>query len=85
MYIRRNITDVLQKRAKNSRCLLLTGPRQVGKSTILKKNYPNVKYYTFDDQVLLSSAIEDPKLFIKNLPKWYRFSILGKISSVTPC
>ena len=69
MYIRRNITDVLQKRAKNSRCLLLTGPRQVGKSTILKKNYPNVKYYTFDDQVLLSSAIEDPKLFIKNLPK----------------
>ena len=37
MYIRRNITDVLQKRAKNSRCLLLTGPRQVGKSTILRK------------------------------------------------
>lgn len=69
MYIRRNITDVLQKRAKNSRCLLLTGPRQVGKSTILKKNYPNVKYYTFDDQILLFSAIEDPKLFIKNLPK----------------
>ena len=69
MYIRRNITDVLQKRAKNSRCLLLTGPRQVGKSTLLKKNYPNVKYYTFDDQILLSSAVEDPKLFVKNLPK----------------
>ena len=36
MFIRRSITDVLMRRAKNSRCLLLTGPRQVGKSTLLK-------------------------------------------------
>lgn len=69
MYIKRNITEVLRKRAKNSRCLLLTGPRQVGKSTLLKNIYPNIKYYTFDDKILLTSAIEDPKLFIKNIPK----------------
>lgn len=69
MFIRRSITDVLMRRAKNSRCLLLTGPRQVGKSTLLKHNYPGVKYYTFDDQVLLASATEDPKLFLKNIPK----------------
>ncbi len=69
MYIKRSITEVLQRRAKNSRCLLLTGPRQVGKSTLLKNNYPNVKYYTFDDKVLLSTAIDDPKLFLKSIPK----------------
>lgn len=69
MYIKRNITDVLMKRAKNSRCLLLTGPRQVGKSTLLKQNYPDVKYYTFDDKILLTSATDDPKLFLKNIPK----------------
>ena len=67
MYIERNIAEVLRKRAKNSRCLLLTGPRQVGKSTLLKNMYPDVKYYTFDDKVLLTSATDDPKLFIKNL------------------
>lgn len=69
MYINRNISDVLKRRAGNSRCMLLTGPRQVGKSTLLKHLYPDVKYYTFDDQILLTSATEDPKLFLKNIPK----------------
>ncbi len=69
MFIHRNITEVLMKRAKNSRCLLLTGPRQVGKSTLLKRYYPDVKYYTFDDKVLLTSATDDPKLFLKSIPK----------------
>ncbi len=69
MYIKRNIEDVLLRRALNSRCILITGARQVGKSTLLKKLYPNVKYVTFDDKILLNTAIEDPKLFIKSLPK----------------
>lgn len=69
MYINRNIESVLLKRAKNSRCILVTGARQVGKSTLLKTLFPNVRYVTFDDKLLLSTAIEDPKLFIKNLPK----------------
>lgn len=69
MYIRRSITDILKRRAKNSRCILLTGPRQIGKSTLLKKTYPDVKYYTFDDRLLLTSATDDPKLFMRNLPK----------------
>lgn len=69
MYINRNITEVLKRRAKNSRCILLSGPRQVGKSTLLKSIYPDVKYYTFDDKVLLASAIDEPKLFIKNIVK----------------
>ena len=69
MYIKRNIEQVLLKRAKSSRCILVTGARQVGKSTLLKTMYPNVRYVTFDDKLLLSAAIEDPKLFLKNLPK----------------
>ena len=69
MYIKRSITEILKKRAKNSRCLLLTGPRQVGKSTLLKEIYSDVKYYTFDDKVLLTSALDDPKLFLKNVAK----------------
>ncbi len=69
MYIKRNIESVLKQRAKNSRCILVTGARQVGKSTLLKELYPEVRYVTFDDKLLLSTAIEDPKLFIKNLPK----------------
>lgn len=69
MYIKRNIEQVLVKRAKASRCILVTGARQVGKSTLLKALYPHVGYVTFDDKLLLGTAIEDPKLFVKNLPK----------------
>ena len=69
MYIKRNIESVLDQRAKTSRCILVTGARQVGKSTLLKTLYPNVRYVTFDDKLLLNAAIEDPKLFLKNLPK----------------
>ena len=68
MYIKRSISDVLKRRAKNSKCILLTGPRQVGKSTLLKELYPNAKYYTFDDKILLYSAVSDPKLFLQNAP-----------------
>ena len=68
MYINRNIEEVLKRRAKNSKCLLLTGPRQVGKSTLLRETYKNVKYYSFDDKILLTTAISDPKLFFKNIP-----------------
>lgn len=68
MYIKRNIEEVIKKRAKTSKCLLLTGPRQVGKSTLLKTLYPNVKYYTFDDKLLLQTAENDPKLFLKSAP-----------------
>ena len=69
MYIERNIESVLRQRASSSRCILVTGARQVGKSTLLKTLYPNVRYVTFDDKLLLNTAIEDPKLFLKNLPK----------------
>ena len=69
MYIKRSIENVLLNRAKNSRCILITGSRQVGKSTLLKTLFPDVHYVTFDDKLLMNTAIEDPKLFIKSLPK----------------
>jgi len=69
MYIKRNIENVLKRRAANSHCILVTGARQVGKSTLLKTLFPNVRYVTFDDKLLLSAAVDDPKLFLKNLPK----------------
>lgn len=68
MYIKRNIESVLKTRAKHSKCLLITGPRQVGKSTLLKKIYSSAKYYTFDDKILLASVQSDPRLFLKNIP-----------------
>ncbi len=38
-YIERTITDVLKKRVATSKCTLVTGARQVGKSTFMRKEY----------------------------------------------
>lgn len=69
MYIYRNIEPVLLKRAKNSRCILVTGARQVDKSTLLKKLFPNVRFIAFDDKILLNMAIVclyDSKLYLSD-------------------
>ncbi|MBI5299214.1 MAG: ATP-binding protein [Deltaproteobacteria bacterium] len=45
----------------------LTGPRQAGKSTLLKHiQEPNWEYLNFDQRGLLERALHDPDLFIQN-------------------
>ena len=48
-YIKRLIEDILNDRFENSKCVLVSGTRQVGKSTLLKHLYSNINYVTFDD------------------------------------
>lgn len=67
-YIERAITDVLEKRIKTSKCLLLTGARQTGKSTVIKHVFPNYKRANFDDRLTRLQAKEEPKLFFLNNP-----------------
>lgn len=46
--------------------ILLTGPRQVGKSTLLQQFESTHRYVTFDDPMLLNQAKSDPTLFMLN-------------------
>ena len=66
--IKRHIEPVLEKRAKQAKSILLTGPRQVGKSTLFKYLFSNVNQVTFDDDLLLAQAAEDIGLFLLNNP-----------------
>ena len=68
-YIKRLIEDILNDRFENSKCVLVSGTRQVGKSTLLKRLYSKINYVTFDDLLFRNLANDDPKLFISNLPK----------------
>ena len=62
-YIDRAITDTLKKRLSKSKCLLLTGARQVGKSTLVKHVFPDYHRANFDDKLTRLQAREEPKLF----------------------
>lgn len=66
--IKRHIEPVVARRAKNSKAILLTGPRQVGKSTLFTYLFSDVNQVTFDDDLLLAQAAEDIGLFLLNNP-----------------
>ena len=66
--IKRHIEPIVKRRAQNSKAILLTGPRQVGKSTLFKHLFSNVNQVTFDDDLLLAQATDDPGLFLLNNP-----------------
>ena len=68
-YIERAITPVLKKRVSSSKCLLLTGARQVGKSTLVKHVFPAYYRANFDDRLTRLQAREEPKLFFLNNPR----------------
>ena len=69
MYINRHILPYLSKMKNQFRVLLVTGSRQVGKSTLLKENLlPDYEYVTLDYFAELELAQKDPALFFKNHP-----------------
>ena len=66
-YYRRSIEQVINEYKEQFPILLLTGPRQVGKSTLFKELFqPEYKYFSLDDPILKEQIINDPRLFLKN-------------------
>ena len=66
--IKRHIAPIIERRAKNSKALLLTGSRQVGKSTLFRHLFGDLNRVTFDDDLLLAQAADDIGLFLLNNP-----------------
>lgn len=66
MYIKRAIEDTVIKISAMFPVLLVTGPRQVGKTTLLQKlSSPERKYVTLDDPDIRYLAKHDPALFMQ--------------------
>jgi len=66
MYIKRAIEDTVRKTAATFPVLLVTGPRQAGKSTMLERlAEPDRKVVTLDDPDIRYLAKSDPALFMQ--------------------
>ncbi len=68
-YIKRSAENVIKKQEKIFKAILITGARQVGKTTMLKNLKSNLNYITLDDMILNQSAKEDPNMFLKSNKK----------------
>ncbi len=67
-YIKRHMQENILKANATFKALLVTGARQVGKSTLLRHVFPDRPYLTFDDPLLLEQARTEPGLFFRNHP-----------------
>jgi len=63
MYYSRHLEPVVERIAKRKPVLVLTGARQVGKSTMFKEVYKNINYVALNRPIVRESAKENPSLF----------------------
>ena len=68
MYIPRHAEPAVALLSKMFGAVLVAGPRQVGKTTMLKKITKDINYTTMDDMVMLASAQEESGTFFKDNP-----------------
>src|SRR5690606_22628940 len=68
MYYDRQISDKIKKALRQFPSLVLTGSRQVGKTTLLRHLFPDFSFVSLDLPSLAEMAESDPQAFLKNYP-----------------
>ena len=68
MYIKRHAEKTVQELSRMFGAVLVAGPRQVGKTTMLERLTSNIGYVTLDDPIVRTSAEEESGTFFKDNP-----------------
>lgn len=68
MYIKRHAENTVKKLSEMFGAVLVAGPRQVGKTTMLEKLTNGMNMVTLDDPILRASAEEESVTFFKDNP-----------------
>ena len=65
----RTISKLIHKVIKTFPAIVLTGPRQSGKTTLLKHEFPNYQYASLEDPDVRIRAKDDPNGFLNQFEK----------------
>ncbi len=84
-YKTRLATSKLEALVANFSVVVVSGARQVGKSTLLKHQFPHWDMTVFDPVVDVGNARHDPELFLKNHPKPLILDEIQYCPEVVPC
>ena len=79
MIIKRTLANKLKQMAKSFPAVAVLGPRQSGKTTLVKKSFPKKPYVLLEDPDTQEFAQKDPRAFLSNYPKG---AILDEIQRV---
>ena len=68
MWIERNYKETIQKHLKQFPVILLTGARQVGKTSLLQKELSGFNFCTLEDPALANEAEDAPQILLSKYP-----------------
>ncbi|WP_132531780.1 ATP-binding protein [Pedobacter psychrotolerans] len=64
MFVKRQITHIIKKQQSKFPILALTGPRQSGKTTLLKELFKDYRYISLENPDIRAFATDDPNGFL---------------------
>lgn len=67
-YIKRHIEKAVLERAHEKGAVVVTGPRQVGKTTLIENIMPEIPQVTLDDLSIRARATAEPSAFLQLYP-----------------
>ena len=79
MVIKRNIEDRIREMSRKFPIVSLTGPRQSGKTTLLRSIFPEYQYVSLENPDIQDFALQDPRRFLEN---YNRYVILDEVQGV---
>ena len=85
MYVKRTIENLLLQLSKSYSCIAVAGPRQTGKSTLIRTLFgENFSYVTFDDSQDLALAKANPNVFLNNYTTPLIIDEIQKCAEILP-
>ena len=67
--LNRTLAKKLKEAAKQYPVVTLTGPRQSGKTTLVKMAFPDYEYLSLEEPDNRAFALEDPRGFLSQFPE----------------
>lgn len=67
--IARHLAPMIEESLQDTPAVLINGPRQCGKTTLVQQFSGSMQYLTLDDQTLLAAAQQDPLGFVRRLDR----------------
>lgn len=71
--IQRHLSSAIKETCQHYPIISLTGPRQSGKTTLLKHLFPEYRYVNFEEADVRRFFSEDPQGFLRNYDKYVIF------------
>jgi predicted AAA+ superfamily ATPase len=76
--IERTLTTKLITLAKKIQVISLTGPRQSGKTTLVRATFPSLPYVSLEEPDIRQIALTDARGFLANYPNGAGAALFGQ-------